>query len=278
MGRRLPRRVDARPALHLRGASDPESTAARNSLEATITAEATFVTVADDSLELRDLPPDAARRVTIANGVDPDDFRGRRPTSPPSQGRLRLSHVGTLHHLRNGDTVFTALRDALGSGRVDARAIDLRLVGWTTPAVRVPGDLPISATGYVGHAPAVDEMLSASALLFYEEAEMKAATGKVYEYLATGLPILSVAPPDNRGACLIRELDVGWCVDVRDRRGVAAALAELQRAWAEGRLRVKDSVGEEALRRFSRRDRAAELASVLRQAAVRAGPARSDGG
>lgn len=120
------------PLFTSRGATDPESTAARNSLEATITAEATFVTVADDSLELRDLPPDAARRVTIANGVDPDDFRGRRPTSPPSQGRLRLSHVGTLHHLRNGDTVFTALRDALGSGRVDARAIDLRLVGWTT--------------------------------------------------------------------------------------------------------------------------------------------------
>ena len=56
------------------GASFPEFMAARDFLEATITAEAEFVTAADDSMDLRGLAMSAPRRVTIGNGVDPADF------------------------------------------------------------------------------------------------------------------------------------------------------------------------------------------------------------
>ena len=259
------------PLFSAYGQSLPEFTAARRLLEETITSEATFVTVADDSMALRGLEPDDERRVTIGNGVDPDDFYAAAPSRlPPDSSRLRLSHVGTLHHARDGASLFQALRNGVDTGQIDPGKIEVRLVGWATPTVNVPApaDLPITATGYVNHTAALAEMLSASALLFYEEAERKAVTGKIYEYLATGLPILSVASPNNLGAALVRELGAGVCVDVRDPAAVAAAIAELQGAWAEGRLRVRPSVREQALRRFSRRDRALELATVLRQAAV----------
>ena len=76
--------------------------------------------------------------------------------------------------------------------------------------------------------------------------------------------------PANLGASLVSELEAGACVDVRDPPAVAEAIGELQDASAQGRLRVPPSVREQALRRFSRRDRAAELAVVLRRAALRA--------
>ena len=79
-------------------------------------------------------------------------------------------------------------------------------------------------------------MSSASALLFYEEPKRKAVTGKIYEYLATGLPILSATSPDNLGASLVRELGAGVCVDVRDPASTAGAIAEFQDAWLGGRL------------------------------------------
>ncbi len=253
------------------GAWIPEFIAARNSLEEAITREATFVTVADDSMDLRGLPVNAARRVTIGNGVDPEDFASPSTTSTPRDpSRLRLSHVGTLHHVRDGASLFQAVRLGLDSGRLDAGRLEVRLVGWATPEVDLPGDLPITATGYVNHSVAIAEMSSASALLFYEEPERKAVTGKIYEYLATGLPILCATAPDNLGASLVRELGAGVCVDVRDPAATAAAIAELQTAWTDGRLRVRPSVREQALRHFSRRDRAAELALVLREAAASA--------
>ena len=77
-----------------------------------------------------------------------------------------------------------------------------------------------------------------------------------------------MASPDNLGARLVQELDAGVCVDVRDHVAIADKIAEFQSAWAEGRLRASPSVRERALERFSRRDRAIELAAVLRQAAV----------
>lgn len=250
------------------GSSVPEFVAARNSLEETITSEAKFVTVADDSIDLRGLPVNGERRVTIGNGVDPADFAGEINRSRPAdRSRLRLSHVGTLHHARNGASLFQALRLGLDSGRLDAGKLEVRFVGWATPAVHLPNDLPITATGYVDHSEAIAEMSSASALLFYEEPERKAVTGKIYEYLATGLPILCATAPDNLGASLARQLGAGVCVDVRDPAATAAAIAEFQGAWLDGRLRARPSVREEVLRRFSRRDRAAELADVLRQAA-----------
>jgi glycosyltransferase involved in cell wall biosynthesis len=257
------------PLFSSYGASFPEFTAARDFLEATITAEAEFVTAADDSMDLRGLAMSAPRRVTIGNGVDPADFSAQTTSRGTDPKRLRLAHVGTLHHMRDGASLFDALRLGVNSGRLDSSTLEVRLVGWTTPAVDLPNDLPITATGYVNHSEAIAEMSCASALLFYEEPERKAVTGKIYEYLATGLPILCATSPDNLGASLVRELGAGVCVDVRDPAATAGAIAEFQDAWLDGRLRVRPAVGEEALRRFSRRDRAAELAGVLRQAATR---------
>lgn len=259
------------PLFYNYGASLPGFIAARNSLEEAITREATFVTVADDSMDLRGLPMNAARRVTIGNGVDPEDFSPAiRTSTHRDPSRLRLSHVGTLHHVRDGVSLFQAVRLGLDRGQLEADKLGLRLVGWVTREVDLPGDLPITATGYVNHFEAIAEMSSASALLFYEEPERKAVTGKIYEYFATGLPILSATAPDNLGASLVRELGAGVCVDIRDPAATAAAIAELQNAWVDGRLRVRPSVREQAVRRFSRRDRAAELAVVLREAAASA--------
>lgn len=250
------------------GARQPAFTTARNELEATMTDEATFVTVADDSIDLRGLARDSTRRITIANGVDPEDFIDARPSdpAPPDPAHFRLSHVGTLDHARDGGGLFRALRLGLDSGLIDADKLELRLVGWSTLRAEIPSDLPITATGYVNHAASIAEMRSASALLFYEEADTKHATGKIYEYLAAGRPILCAASPDNLGACLVRELGAGVCVDIRDPAAIAEAIAQMQRTWALGSLRISRSVRDQALRRFSRRDRSAELADVLRRA------------
>jgi glycosyltransferase involved in cell wall biosynthesis len=109
-------------------------------------------------------------------------------------------------------------------------------------------------------------MMSASALLLYQPADVPGVTSKVYEYLACGRPVLCVAHPDNHAYRLVQELGGGWCADVRNPAEVRGALEQMVRQWRRGGLAPDPSVRDEVLRRFSHRRLAADLAVVLREA------------
>jgi glycosyltransferase involved in cell wall biosynthesis len=53
-----------------------------------------------------------------------------------------------------------------------------------------------------------------------------ATSGKIYEYLPTGKPILAIAV-DGELTQLIQETGTGWCIDPRNRERLAAALGQL---------------------------------------------------
>ena len=129
----------------------------------------------------------------------------------------------------------------------------------------------MSSTGFVDHAGAVAEMLSATALFFHQPPEQLGASGKIYEYLASGRPILCVAHPDNAAFRLVEELGAGQCADVRDPEAVIDALRRLVERWQAGRLGSGERVRTEARRRFSREKLAGDLADVFRDCVVRPG-------
>ncbi|HKX48388.1 MAG TPA: hypothetical protein VJM06_06955, partial [Gaiellaceae bacterium] len=89
-------------------------------------------------------------------------------------------------------------------------------------------------------------------------------SGKVYEYIAAGRPILAVVPPDGAAAALVRETGAGVVVAPDDVEGIRAALVDMQARFANGGL---DSV-ELAKRdedRLSRRARVEELAALVEE-------------
>jgi hypothetical protein len=54
-----------------------------------------------------------------------------------------------------------------------------------------------------------------------------AATGKLYEYLRAGRPILALAHPDSPAARLVRELDAGCVLGTDDATASADAIVAL---------------------------------------------------
>ena len=66
---------------------------------------------------------------------------------------------------------------------------------WLGPDPLGDGSVPVSFTGYVDHDRALREMSAASALLFYAPANTRATSGKIFEYLTSGRPVLAVAQP-----------------------------------------------------------------------------------
>jgi glycosyltransferase involved in cell wall biosynthesis len=91
-------------------------------------------------------------------------------------------------------------------------------------------------------------------------------SGKVYEYLAAGRPILAVVPPDGAAAELVRETGAGVVAAPDDVEGIRDALLELHRRHPNGGLPAVelDPSDEE---RLSRRARVEEMAELMREVA-----------
>lgn len=235
-------------------------------LERQVVKRARAVIVVDDSVELLDVEHDDPRRVVIRNGVDAEDLPATADRA--RNERFRLSYVGALYGERDAAPVFAALRTLIDRGAVDPGALEVRLVGHQAldPGLDL-GRIPITRVGYVDHATAVAEMTSADALLFYSPASNRGSSGKIFEYLAAGRPILCVAGRDNFAFELVEELEAGPCVEPDDQAGIEAALEALYRRWANGELGVSADARVEVLRRFSRPVLAQQLAAVLTDAA-----------
>jgi glycosyltransferase involved in cell wall biosynthesis len=230
-------------------------------LERAVVRHADRIVVPDESVAVRDVAPDDPRRIVIRNGVDGDDLPALSASTDGA--RFRLAHVGMLYGERNAAPVLTAFRNLVGRGTLPRDRVELRLVGDARLDVGTTDGVPLSRRSYVDHREALAEMGAADALLLYQPAGWNGASGKVYEYLATGRPILCVAPHENLGSQLVAELGAGICVEPEDPEGIEEAIEQLYRSWSAGELAPSAEVRAEALRRFSRATTARQLAGVL---------------
>lgn len=233
--------------------------------ERAITRRANKVVVAADYFHLAGLPAGDPRRVEIMNGVDGDDLP--ETSTSRSTDRFVLAHVGTLYGIRDPSPVFRALAALAGRGEIDRRRLQVRLVGnvWL-PDFEPPAGLRVETTGYVDHARALEEMHDATALLLYVPHVSLAPTGKLYEYLASGRPLLCLTREDNLASRLVRELDAGVVAEPDDQAAIERAFLGLWQRWSEKGLPDQEEVRARTIDRYSRRAAAERLAQVLDEA------------
>ena len=232
-----------------------------------MTSEVTKAVVVDESIRLVGLPSGDSRVVIVRNGIDPDDIA----TTCQAEGRsttFRLSYIGALYGSRDAGAVFAAMKTLIASGVLDPRRFELRIAGTISMDRSSFDSLPVTEIGYVDHRRAVQEMAEASVLLFYSPRGELGSSGKIYEYLVAGRPVLCVADRDSRAFGLVHDLGAGECVEPEP-NAVAVALERLIRQWEVGQLTVDRAVREEMLRRYSRRALAFELGRVLEEALSR---------
>ncbi len=233
--------------------------------ERAITARARRVVVAADYFRLAGLPTEDLRRVEIVNGVDEADLpaRGLRPPAD----RFVLAHVGTIYDIQDPSPVLRALAALAERGEIDSESIDVRLVGslWL-PKFAPPAGLRVESIGYVEHARAVAEMCAATALLLYVASSSLAPSGKLFEYLASGRPLLCVTHPENLASHLVHDWNAGVVADPRDQPAIERAILALWRRWQEGELGDQEHVRARTLEHYSRRATAAQLAQVFEDA------------
>jgi glycosyltransferase involved in cell wall biosynthesis len=231
--------------------------------ERAFTKHARHSVVATGYFDLAGLPHDDPRRVEILNGVDDADLAtGIRP---PTE-RFVLAYVGTIYGIRDPSPVLRALAALADRGEVDRRQLEVRLVGslWLE-GFDLPAGMEVQRTGYVDHARAVREMSAATALLLYLPRASLAPSGKLFEYLASGRPLLCLAHPDNLASRIVREWAAGVVADPHEEAEIEQAILTLWRRWHEDGLPDQEDVRRRTLERYSRRAGARRLAAVLEE-------------
>jgi glycosyltransferase involved in cell wall biosynthesis len=211
--------------------------------------------------EVRALEP-RGRVEVIPNGCDFDDARGL-PYTPGE--RFRITHTGSFFGRRDPRPFLQALRrtglDMTARFVGDFRQSDRE---W---AERMGLADRLELIPFAPRRQALELQRDSEALLLLiPEAGGRGRgvlSGKVFEYLAAGRPVLAVVPPDGAAGGLIRETGAGIVVAPDDVDGIAAALADLHARFANGGLPDVE-LSPEDHDRLSRRARVEETADLLR--------------
>lgn len=146
----------------------------------------------------------------IPNGFDHEDYLGKEDCVANLKFQFKnkfiLLYAGTLWKATSIKNVALAIESMLARNPKLAAKFQLRIVGRVVEeeleALNTLVDLGVAKVeGYLGHDDVITEMLSSDALLLtlsdLDGAE-KIIPGKLFEYLATNLPILAVLP---NGVC-----------------------------------------------------------------------------
>ena len=202
--------------------------------------------------------------MTIPNGSDFDDFEGLDYV--PGE-RLRITHTGSFFGKRDPRPFLQALHD---SG-VDAVA---RFLGDFRSADREWAEsLDLGdRLELIPYAPRSTSLAlqrdSEALLLLIPDAGGRGKgvlSGKVFEYLAAGRPILAAVPPDGAAADLIRETGAGIVAPPDDVDALREALLELDRRFRTAACRTWRSrrTGAAGSRATTRVEETAELLRSL---------------
>jgi glycosyltransferase involved in cell wall biosynthesis len=167
----------------------------------------------------------------VPNGCDVSEFQGIEPAPDPD--RFVLLHAGNLYGARDPVPLFRALARAIARGAIDRDRFRLRLLGQAAGADAIKAArATLALEDVVEIAPRVPrreslrEMLSAAALLIVQPGTTVSIPGKLYEYLATGRPILAMAESGELSD-LVGRSGVGVTADPRDEADLERALIEV---------------------------------------------------
>jgi len=204
---------------------------------------------------------------TIANGCDFDDFAGLEYRPAP---RFRITHTGSFFGRRDPRPFLQALADS-GLDAVARFVGDFRSIDREWAESLGLGDR-LELVEYAPRAEALRLQRDSEALLLLvPDAGGRGKgvlSGKVFEYLAAGRPILAAVPPDGAAAALIKETGAGVVVAPDDVAGLRAALESLHGRFLDGGLSSVE-LAADVRRRLSRQARVEETADLLHEIASR---------
>ena len=239
-------------------------------LESRVVAEADMIIVASPQwkavFEKRYGPGIGRKMTTLTNGFEQRPERAQSSTRSAGS-TMRLVYTGTMGAGEPVSAFLGALNLVINRHPELAGKLDLQLIGGGSEVDRINEIIAASPLRYCTRLLGVrpnDECLAAQAeadvlLLFLGEHHSQTLSGKSFEYMATGKPILAIIPEHGIQAELLREAGTAMIVAPSDTDGIVRALHALIEGDAAKPLRPN----WDYIRQFDRRVLAEKLAGIL---------------
>ena len=220
--------------------------------------------------------PDGAKRLgrlgnrnvrVIYNGFDRDDD-AISPVTP--SGKFSITYLGVLSKIQNPEKLWEAIGELVKENEEFANSLQINMIGQIDTSVKNA----IEAQGlspYTTYSPcipheevsAVHRSSTLLLLLLMPGSEPRAKgllTGKLFEYMASGRPILCIGPEDGDAAHILKETHAGQTVCFEDKKRMKEIVKDLYQKYLEDKLPSNES---KELEKYSRRALAGEYGRLL---------------
>ena len=220
--------------------------------------------------------PDGAKRLgrlgnrnvrTIYNGFDRDDD-AQTPVS--ISDTFTLTYLGVLSKIQNPEQFWQVLGELVKEDEEFSKKLKIKLIGQIDNSVirsieeqGLSGYVALSP--YVPHDQVAEVHRSSTLLLLFlmPDSEPRAKgllTGKLFEYMASGRPILCIGPEDGDAAHILKETHAGQTVSFEDKEKMKEVIKDLYQKYLENGLPSNES---KEVEKYSRRALTGEYGKLL---------------
>lgn len=214
----------------------------------------------------QEVPESSNKIVTITNGYHDGIFPDGRiaEQSRVADAKIELSHFGSVYELRSPIKLLQAIQQLWKAGVVTKEDIRVRFIGaWIVEDVacnRLAAELEtaglITREPPVAHDAYLNRLAAAQNLLILQQAFPLQIPGKIYEYIASGRPMIIVGG-EGATANLVARHRLGLTFP-----NSIDQLAEGLRDLVEGKITVS-CPGNDEIHRFSYGELTRQLAGVF---------------
>lgn len=184
-----------------------------------------------------------------------------------------LTHIGIIGANRNEHQLWQALSELAHENDEFRKALKVKLIGQVDQSVLHAineNDLQnhVEIVPYLPHDQVLQAQQSSQMLLLLINNTPNAngiLTGKLFEYLASGRPILCIGPEDGDAARIINGTHAGITVDFTDKERMKSVIKDLYQKYLSNNLPSNES---SEIEKYSRRALAGDVVKLLGQLVV----------
>ena len=200
----------------------------------------------------------APKADVVYNGFDESDLINSGDTTPSD--KFTLTYLGVLFKVRNPECLWQALGELVAEDAGFAEKLQVKLIGQvdkevTQTIARNGLEGHVTLSPYIPHDQVAMALHQSSVLLLPLMSDAESDTlglipAKLFEYMASGRPILCIGPTDGDTAKILDETHAGVTVEFNDKAKAKDSVKTLyQRYLTEG---LPDKATTE-ISRFSRK-------------------------
>lgn len=207
--------------------------------------------------------------VTITNGYDEEDFKNVK-LKKEKNDKFTIIHNGMLYMIRTPETFLSAIKKLVDETKIDKDKIEIifsyteNKEMWLNYLRDNNMESIVSFKDYMSHEESVELSINSNLLLLIVgpgEKNKGVYTGKVFEYLRMGKPIVALSPKESVVEKLLKETNCGENFEFDDITGIENYILKAYKKWKSNP--VSDHIINDNIAKYEREHLTKRLAKIL---------------